>query len=550
MRFVKGLLSSASAKFQPMIDSIKQSDKTMGGYANTATAQLSKYYQETGLHNQEAMMADLSVIRETLESSREISKIFADQVRQLQAEMKDMKKISPFDKAKELFDTNTKALQPADDAESVLRTNQSRREPNTCNWIFDIEEYKTWRTSAEGSLLWVSGVGGMGKSILMSAVIDTLQQEFWESKEHVVQYFFCSSGDESTRTAARIRDQVLHQLYQYAQSAESPDVLDPANKIVSNFIAQKGATDAKSSGSQQKKSEKSVGFEEAYRSLAQLLSKKVFLVIDALDECSDRRESQILKSFREMLSPSDDRVKIVIGSRPELGDDLRGTPTINIGDHNGPDIEKAAKAQLDSLPGLDVNDRTLACEAIVKKAKGLFRCVDPAIEFLKKPWRRPLENRLAELPDGLDNSYQQAFLKTDPDYLDLLNVGLNWSIFCINDPTIAEVMDAYSRAYSEGVEGNNENPYDAKEDALMGQTRDQIRKAGSNTFLEVTDNRVSVRHPTVKEFFLKSEPSADFANSHCADDLCANCKLKAAADRPLRLSEKEGHLRMAITICK
>jgi len=109
-------------------------------------------------------------------------------------------------------------------------------------------------------------------------------------------------------------------------------------------------------------------------------------------------------------------------------------------------------------------------------------------------------------------------------------------------------MDDYSRAYTEGIEGNDENPYDAMEDHLLRQTRDQIRKAGSNTFLEVTDDKVSIRHPTVKEFFLKPKQSTDPSHSHSVHELCPACKSKVAADQPLKLSEKDGHLRMAITI--
>lgn len=239
----------------------------------------------------------------------------------------------------------------------------------------------------------------------------------------------------------------------------------------------------------------------------------------------------------------------MVCSRPEpdIVDDLVDKPAIKVEDHNGPDIEKAAKAKLEELPGLSRDERALACKSIVEKAKGLFRCVDPAIEFLKKPWRRPLEKRLAELPDGLDNSYQQILRQTDPDYLELLNVGLTWSIFAQIKPTVAEIMDEYSCAYAEGVEGTDENPYDTMDNHLIG---DQIRRAGSGTFLEVAGNEVSVRHTTVKEFFLKANPAVDVSNGHCIDDLCAKCQSKRSVDQPLTMSEKEGQLRMAVTICE
>lgn len=555
LRIIRGMLTSASAKFQPMVDGIRSSEQTMSAYATKATNQLSIHYQEVGLHNQgvglqmqQTMLADLSVIRDTLESSMEVNKIYLNQIRQLEEDKKSMKKKTPLDKAKELFEDNVKRLEPTNAAETALEKHRSRRQKGTCNWIFELEEYKTWRSSTESSLLWVSGVGGLGKSILMSTVIDGLQEAFKEDKSCSAQYFFCSAGEDSTRLVARIKKQLLHQLYQMALSDESSDILDRSNDVISNFLGKKDSADSKP-GSQQKKSEKATGFEDAYPSLAKILGKKIILIIDALDECTDRRDAGILKTLQETLSVSELPLKVMVCSRPEpdIVDNLVSKAAIKVEDHNGPDIEKAAKAKLEELPGLSSEERALACRSIVEKAKGLFRCVDPAIEFLKKPWRRPLEKRLAELPDGLDNSYQQILRQTDPDYLELLKVGLTWSIFAQIKPTVAEIMDEYSYAYAEGIEGSDDNPYDTMDIHLIG---DQIRRAGSGTFLEVAGNEVSVRHTTVKEFFLKVNPAAEVLNGYCLDELCTKCQSEKSADQPLTMSEKEGQLRMATTIFK
>lgn len=549
------MLTSASAKFQPMIDGIRANEQTMSGYASKATNQLTIHYQEVGLQKQgvglqmqQTMMADLSVIRDTLESSMEVNKIYLNQIRQLEEDKKSMKKKTPLDKAKELFEDNVKRLEANNAAEIAFEKHKSRREKDTCKWIFELEEYRTWRSSTESRLLWVSGVGGLGKSILMSTVIDGLQEAFKKDEDCSAQYFFCSTGEDSTRLVARIKKQLLYQLYQMALSHESSDILDKSNDIISDFLGRKDSTDSKP-GSQQKKSEKSIGFEDAYPSLAKTLGKKIFLVIDALDECTDRKDAGILKTLQETLSESELPLKIMVCSRPEpdIVDDLFDKSAIKVEDHNGPDIEKAAKAKLEELPGLSSDERVLACKSIVEKAKGLFRCVDPAIEFLKKPWRRPIERRLADLPDGLENSYQQILRQTDPDYLELLTVGLTWSIFAQIKPTFAEIMDEYSCAYAEGIEGSDENPYDSMDNHLIG---DQIRRAGSGTFLEVAGNEVAVRHTTVKEFFLRANPAAEAPNGYCMDDLCAKCKSKRSADQPLTMSEKEGQLRMAITLCE
>ena len=373
-----------------------------------------------------------------------------------------------------------------------------------------------------------------------------------DSPDCSLQYVICSAGDDATRVVGRIKDQLLHQLYNLSLSQESADTLERANEFVIKFLE---SSEAKG-GSQQKKSV-ATSFEAIYPSLATLLNKNIYLVIDSLDECTDRKESRFLKTLQDMLSLSDPpgfRFHILICSRPESDViyDLTGKPIINVEDHNAPDIEHAAKFRLNSLLGLSPTERTLACEAIVKKAKGLFRCVDPAIEFLKKPLQRPLEKALERLPDGLDNSYQQTLRQTDPEYLELLKTALHWSILGVRKPTIAEIMDDYSRAYAQD-EGSDVNPYDELEDPTLPDEAkrlipDQIREAGSSTFLEVSGNNVTTRHTTVTDFFKRTTPSIDQPGDHCEDKLCPSCKFRAINDQSWTLTDKAGHLRMAITI--
>ena len=386
----------------------------------------------------------------------------------------------------------------------------------------------------------------------MSSVIDRLQNELKDSADCSVQYSICSAED--TRLATRIKEQLLHQLYVLSMSQESADVLEKANELVVDYLS---AAEAK--GSSQQKKPKAFGFEDAYPSLALLLKKKIYLIIDALDECTDRKESRFLRMLQDMLSLPDYpdfRLHIIICSRPEpdVENDLADKPLIKLEDHNGPDIEHAAKLKLDFLPGLSPAERALACEAIVKKAKGLFRCVEPAIEFLKKPLQRPLEKALEKLPDGLDNSYQQILHQTDPEYLALLKTALHWSILGKINPTIAEIMDDYSCAYDQ-AEGSDENPYDdldnpAKPEESRRLIPDQIRAAGSCTFLDVSGNIVTTRHTTVKDFFLRAKSSTEQPVDTCKDVLCPNCLSRATSDSLWTLAPKEGHLRMAITICK
>lgn len=173
-RFLKGLLSSASSKFISMIDGIRGMEKTMSEFAKKATDQLSIYYAEVGLEkqgagleNQRSMMANIDVIKNTLNSNLELQKLYVDQFKRVEEEKKNMKKKTPLDKAKEKFDENTKRLKPTNFSEVAFRRNIERKVEGTCQWIFELDEYKSWRTSIDNKLIWVSGVGGMGKSSML-----------------------------------------------------------------------------------------------------------------------------------------------------------------------------------------------------------------------------------------------------------------------------------------------------------------------------------------------------------------------------------------------
>ena len=171
IRLLKGLLSSASSKFRGMIEGIRGMERTMSGFAKKATDQLSIYYAEvnlrrqgTSLDNQRTMMANLAVIQDTLNSNLEIQKIYVDQIKQLEEERKNMKKKTPLDKAKEKFEENAARLKTTASSEVAFEKSKARKEQGTCEWIFELEDYKAWRTSPESGIMWISGVGGMGKS--------------------------------------------------------------------------------------------------------------------------------------------------------------------------------------------------------------------------------------------------------------------------------------------------------------------------------------------------------------------------------------------------
>lgn len=90
----------------------------------------------------------------------------------------NLKKKLKVDEQKRLemeYEKNVKWLEPLEhleDSGSEYRLNLDRRQPNTCTWIFNHTEYKTWYGFDSSKILWVSGNAGMKTclSILMQPV--------------------------------------------------------------------------------------------------------------------------------------------------------------------------------------------------------------------------------------------------------------------------------------------------------------------------------------------------------------------------------------------
>lgn len=69
----------------------------------------------------------------------------------------------------------------------------------TCQWILELEKYKSWRSQSCG-LLWIKGKPGAGKSTLMAFLHDRLKTLRDESQGIRLDFFFTARGTELQRT--------------------------------------------------------------------------------------------------------------------------------------------------------------------------------------------------------------------------------------------------------------------------------------------------------------------------------------------------------------
>lgn len=98
-------------------------------------------------------------------------------------------------------------LSPSDSSVNLEKALE-RRHQDTCRWLLDGDEYRSWRTTPS-SFFWLHGLSGCGKTVLASAVVQQIQSE--DSGCLVAcQYFDVNGGDK--RDLSQMLRSLLYQL--------------------------------------------------------------------------------------------------------------------------------------------------------------------------------------------------------------------------------------------------------------------------------------------------------------------------------------------------
>lgn len=178
----------------------------------------------------------------------------------------------------------------------------------------------------------------------MSTVIEFLKAERTENHSYLVQYFFCSAGDDATQTTVRILQCIVYQLY--AVSEPTLELLDKCNEVT------RKATNKKETNMHDAKV-KIYNFQLSFGGLLRAFGKKMLLVVYALDACTDREGKGLLKELLQLVKTSGLEVKILACSRPkpDLGDALGSMMSLRVEGRNEEDIKSRLGAELARFPG-------------------------------------------------------------------------------------------------------------------------------------------------------------------------------------------------------
>lgn len=152
-------------------------------------------------------------------------------------------------------------------------------QPGTGEWLMRTHEYEHWRRNP--GCLWLSGMPGAGKTIMSSTMVASLLEEHRTSASAVVYSYFDFSS-ESQQEAQSFLRACLGQLA--ARAPEAFDILVGLRTLCSKHPSQQPV------------------LEELLEATVAAMGcfPEVFFIVDALDECSERK--QLLNMLKKLES--------------------------------------------------------------------------------------------------------------------------------------------------------------------------------------------------------------------------------------------------------
>lgn len=384
----------------------------------------------------------------------------------------------------------TKWLAPAN-AASNHSSAKNLRYGTTGSWFLEGDAFGDWINDtghdAHSRLFWLHAIPGAGKTILASSIINHLKQ--FHSDEVGLAYFYCDYKEPMKQEPSVVLRTLLSQL-----STHNPTV----SKNIETLY------------NEQRKDDRTTSLappsldliRSNFGSLLESSFRKVYIVIDALDECQEL--DCILKAILAIVD-SLTKVKILVTSRedPLIRDEFTDFPNLRVkAKHVSEDIVDYVNFKLNdriSSKKLKVKDdglRKQISETLVVKAEGMFQWINCQIDHLCKcKTPNAIRAALNTLPQDLEGTYLRILESIDEVHIEDVQKLLKWLVRGTRELTLKELASAI--AIDPHSKNENMDPDDQME---PGDIVDLC-----SSLLNVSDdNQVSLAHFTVKEFLTSS----------------------------------------------
>ncbi|KAK6531903.1 hypothetical protein TWF694_003066 [Orbilia ellipsospora] len=178
-----------------------------------------------------------------------------------------------------------------------------QRRGHLAEWFFDKEaaykNWKAWEKRSESPMLCLESPRGHGKSMLMLCLKQRLEKELYESRKPIILSFFFKQGDQNLQDARTALQTILRQLLDRDELLHSVEIVGQCVEILNPRFGKHGENaDAQITNDLAEISSLS----ETIRKISILLPR-VYIMLDALDECIDRQEKGLVPLVVSMANP-------------------------------------------------------------------------------------------------------------------------------------------------------------------------------------------------------------------------------------------------------
>ncbi|RSM12118.1 hypothetical protein CEP52_002630 [Fusarium oligoseptatum] len=358
----------------------------------------------------------------------------------------------------------------------------ARRQAGTGVWLLESPEFTSWKSS-KGKTLYCPGIPGAGKTILSSIVVDELTKQFQDDSNVCVAHVYFNYQQQENQTVDQVFGNLLRQLV--AGQSEIPAAVQKAYKEHSK------------KGSKLK-------FEDISKLLHGLsaLYSRVFIIIDALDECPSRagRRKTLLSEVMKLQTALS--ANVLCTSRPIPNIEAWFPEAVSIkvraSEH---DVRKYLDGQIERLPGFVARSPELQEQVkkqIVQVVDGMFLLAHLHLESLMyKRTPKALRTGLEKLPRGstaYDETYEKTMKRIEtqfPDQAELARDALQW-IICAEAPlSVSELQHALA------VEPREED----LDSGNLIDADDVVTACGGLVTIDKKSSIIRLVHYTTQEYF-------------------------------------------------
>ncbi|EPS42850.1 hypothetical protein H072_3124 [Dactylellina haptotyla CBS 200.50] len=509
-------------------------------------------FKELVLENEKETRGKLLRIREDLKKSVGIASAMLESLQcdTLRAELNLQRAKVAESRAHQLY---FEALN--DRAKIIL----DQRKGHIADWLFGDPEYKEWsalktETSSQNiKLLCLDSPRGHGKSTAMLCIKRRLQGTLLpDNKRPVVLFFFFKKGDQEVQNARTALQSILYQLLGREELRNNSTYLAKCIEILNPDFG---------TSEEEQKAGSSTTYAYAYdptsikslcgiiRLIGELLPR-VYLIVDALDECQDRQEKHLVPYLRSIVGSDQTNIRLILSFRntinidPELSLTLpidpakdtqnRDAEAANLepwishvhitAEKNSLDLRAYLTHDISRLLDRRINSKLYSdyyeqelnrlVDIMHKKANGDFALARLILANLKKPSKLSLDDKIKQLPAAIGEIYMSALESLKAEEQELVVTGLKWIVWGVSNFTVVELSDHYREVYRNDEDKSwNARPSQGSQLNIESTTESLIDRPQMSDEMDEPEIREIIHHlETIGQDFFRLEKHTGLVN--------------------------------------